>query len=39
MKASAEELLKLLPGPATDKWPEGLPFTQALAPSIRKFFF
>jgi hypothetical protein len=31
MKASAEELLKLLPGPATDKWPEGLPFTQALA--------
>lgn len=31
MKASAVELLKLLPRPATEKWPEGLPFTQALA--------
>ena len=34
MKASAEQLLKLLPEPATDKWPEGLPFTQALAHGI-----
>ena len=31
MKASLSDLLRTLPGPASEKWPGGVPFARALA--------